>query len=263
MMKHFGKLLTVVSLIFALSACAEMSMEESPSSLYDHGEDEQALASAKKWLDTKYDLSVRLFIVQYELARYLETGDPSHADEIAKYYGGASTLKDPSRWHQAYDELIWLAKYFDAAILLHVKQDKKAALALLDSYCPMPEYEKKVRCHVKNYWYFEGGARSGYDRNSEEAAFLADLTVGLAYDDPKMIGHALELQAGYDVKHASERAAAYSARNAFNDDVMKGYCKPLDDYRHYGPDTEHYTDYMAAYERANCAAYIPVDQEAP
>jgi hypothetical protein len=215
--------------------------------------------NAKNDLGTKTDLADRLFIVQYDLARYLETGEHRYADEIDQYYRGVGSLdKTLSRdYIKVYDELMQLARYYDAAILLHVKKDQKAALALLDSYCPMADYEKKVRCHVKNYWYFESQARGGHDRVKEEAAFIADLAVGMAYNDYKMIGHALEIQAGYDIQHATERAALYAERNDNNDEVMRRFCLVPAQYFKYGPDTENYDAYVAAFERANCKAYLP------
>jgi hypothetical protein len=236
-----------------------MTLEESPTNLYGDGKDSEALESAKQWLDTKYDLAVRLFIVQYNLARYLETGEQRYADEIDQYYRGVDSLdKDLSRdFSVIYDELMQLARYYDAAILFHVKKRPELALGLLNAYCPMKGHERKMGCHERNYWYFESQARDGHDRFKEEADFIADLTVGMAYNDYKMIGHALEIQAGYDIQHATERAALYAERNDNNDEVMRRFCLVPAQYFKYGPDTENYDAYVAAFERANCKAYLP------
>ncbi|GAA5079315.1 hypothetical protein [Lysobacter panacisoli] len=246
--------------VFLLASC-EPNWDEDPETLYDRREDALALKYAEEGLGGKHDFFSRMFLVQYHLARYLERSDKYHADRISAIYRGVDSLDRLPKEHPILGDMLWMAKYFDAAILLFVKKDRQAALKLLDSYCPMTDYEMKVRCHVKNYWHFESNARTGLDRNKQEAAFIADLTVGVAYQDYQMIGHSMELLAEYDIQHATERAMTYAAvRSADNDEVMRRFCAVPARYFKYRPETLGRTDYLAAYERADCKVYLSSDQ---
>lgn len=130
----------------ALSACGKIGVHSpSPFFEYDDGHDEKALSLAIDDLGAKYDLPSRLFIAQYYLSRYMRTGDASNAKSLKKYCQGVGSLKDLSRSNKVYDELMWFGKYLDAAAFLYVDKNPSAAKALLDSYCPMSDFDKKCR----------------------------------------------------------------------------------------------------------------------
>lgn len=242
-------------IVGALSACGKIG-EHPPSPFfeYDDGHDEKALSLAIDDLDTKYDLPSRLFIAQYYLSRYMRTGDASNAANLKKYYRGVGSLEDLSRSNKVYDELMWLGKYLDAAILLYVDKKPDAAKTLLDSYCPMSDFNKKMGCHADHIEYFDDSAQTSLSRDNLEKAFIQISVVGDVYHYEGAVGHSLWLLAQYDVAYAEKRAESFRARNPWNDFVMTEYCHVADQYRDSA--VEDHEKYAAAYNRSNCRLYV-------
>ena len=247
----------------ALSACEKVGGHPpSPLFEYDDGHDEIALNLAIDELDTKYDLPGRLFIAQYYLSRYMRSGDVSDAKNLKKYYQGVSSLKGLSRSNKIYDELMWLGKYLDAAILLYVDKEPDAAKALLDSYCPMSDFSKKMNCHADHTEYFDDSAQTSLGRDNLEKAFLQISAVGDVYHHEGATGHALWLLANYDVTYAAKRAEAFKVRSTWNDFVMAEYCRVVDEH-HDSPAVLNYEKYVAAYNHSNCKLYVGLTPDDP
>lgn len=250
------KLLAITSLcgILLLSSCARMTADEDPQGLYDVGRDAAAVASAGHWLDTKYDLPVRLFLVQYNLARYVETNDAGYVHQIDRLYQGSSSLKPYSRSNQVYEQLMWLAKYLDGAILALARHNPSKARELFDSYCPQENHVLKMRCHNAHFEYFQDNADTGTDRYNGELVFLISLGLGVAYHDQEYTGQALSYLVEYDVSHAERMVKIYQIRSAWNDRIMERYCKKVREYTQW-PDVRDYDQYLAAFKGANCGSY--------
>lgn len=242
-------------MLIVVSACVKNPFEEDPMSLYDKNKDVLALRYAMKGLGGEHDFFDRLFVVQYHLARYLESGERTHAEKITANYKGVNFLQKLPISNPVFEEYLWLAKYYDAAILAYVDSDENAALNLLDSYCPVSDYIVKMSCHIDNFDYFESNARSGFSRYSLEASFIVNLTIGDVYDDARFLGNALWLLAQYDVAEAEMRAKAYATRNQWNDRVMHSYCEAVSEYLKW-PDVLGYTAYVTAFENSNCRIYV-------
>lgn len=229
--------------------------DDDPLVEYDRGNDQRALSLAVDDLGTKYDLPSRLFIAQYYLSRYMRTGDASDAENLKKYYRGVGSLEDRSRSNKVYDELMWLGKYLDAAILLYVDKKPSASKALLDSYCPMSDFHKKMSCHADHTEYYDDSAQTSLSRDNLEKAFLQISAVGDVYHHEGATGHALWLLANYDVTFAAKRAEAFKVRSTWNDFVMAEYCRAVDEY-HDSPAVLNYEKYVAAYNHSNCRLYV-------
>lgn len=246
----------VIMLATLMSGCNKSGyLDDDPLLEYDDGNDERALSLAIDDLGTKYDLPSRLFIAQYYLSRYMRTADASDAENLKKHYRGVGSLEDLSRSNKVYDELMWLGKYLDAAILLYVDKKPDAAKALLDSYCPMSDFSKKMNCHADHIEYFDDSAQTSLSRDNLEKAFLQISAVGDVYHHEGAAGHALWLLANYDVTYAAKRAEAFKVRNTWNDFVMTEYCRAVDEYQDSTAVRDH-EKYAAAYNHSSCGLYV-------
>lgn len=248
-------LLTIAS----LASCA--TEKDSPTYWYDEHNDRKALDMAKDELGTKYDILGRMLIVQANLSSYIDTHDPVYAQELEKYYDGYDSIdKELSRDVATYNGKLKLAKYYDASILLFVKNNSDAARKLLDSYCPpanFSNYEAKMDCHIGNIYGYDQASSGRYEL---ETAYLINLTIGTAYRDQYLIGNAMGYKAKYDLENAERQIGQYLKRNAWNDEVMKRYCDPV-----YGrgssPYVEDHEKYAAASQRANCSLYVELQKQ--
>lgn len=253
---YFAVLATSLALCATgfLVACERMP-EESPSAIFEYndGNDEKAITSAVSYLNTEGDLPARLFIAQFYLSRYMRDGNQSNVEEIKKYYRGIDSVKDLSKSNKIYNQLVWLGKYLDAAILFYGDKQHDKAKKLLDSYCPSTNFDEKLGCHLKHADYFYKTAETSPSRDNFEKAFLQVSVVGDAYHSDEAVGRALWLLANYDVEFADRRARPYTTRSSWNDHVMTEYCRALDKYRNSNLEDEKV--YAAMYRRSECQAY--------
>lgn len=205
-------------------------------------------------LNGRNDFFDRLFVGQYHLTRYMESGDKSHARRLAAVYQGVASLKKLPEDNPAFNEYLWLAKYLDAAVLMYVEGDQNAAKSLLDAYCPQRNQETKMRCHAQNIDHFDRSAVY-YGRYASETTYLLNTIIGDAYHHAGFKGHAIRAKAYYDIQAAERQSRAYLERNAWNDRVRGPYCEFLNEYRH-SPDMKAHADYVAAFARSNCQELI-------
>lgn len=245
-----------------LVAC-EKSGNDSPFPIieYNQGQDEKARTSAISYLNTEGDLPARLFIAQIYLSRYMRDGNKLNVEEIKKYYRGIDSVKDLSRSNKSYGQLVWLAKYLDAAILFYGDKQHEKAKKLLDSYCPFENFDEKIECHLQRTDYFYKLSESSPSRDNFEKAFLQASVVGDAYHSDKATGRSLWLLANYDIEFAGMRARQYAGRNPWSDHVMMEYCRALDKYRYSNLESDKM--YAVLYERSDCQEYSRASQKLP
>lgn len=240
----------------SLCSCGQ-KYEGDADFLFDGHQDQLATEAAKYYIGTRLDLMSRTFLARRNLVDYINTHDPIYAQNIEKYYKGYLSLnKELSRNVGPYESRLQVARYLDAGILMFVKNNPAAARKLLDSYCPpekLASYESKMDCHYENAEHFYS---AGAGRSEQETAYLFQLIVGTAYDESPMVGNAMRYKAEYDIDNADKQIGKYLERNAWNDEVMKRYCKPVYLYGTSEYPVDEHEKYAAASRRANCPLYV-------